>query len=115
MAAYLIFWEPPAPVVSVSMSVVLRRAKKLRVNTAFGGCLTAVGIGTDLVDFLAVSEVPLEVCLLPLCTFWKSSSWAVDSNECLFTAALCLVCGCTWNHRYRFSERTQQKTPFPSS
>jgi hypothetical protein len=28
VAAYLISWEPPAPVVSVSMSVVLRGAKK---------------------------------------------------------------------------------------
>jgi hypothetical protein len=43
-----------APVVSVSMSVVLRGAKKLRVDTAFGGSLTAADVGTDLVDFLTV-------------------------------------------------------------
>jgi hypothetical protein len=33
------------PVVSVSMSVVLRGAKKLLVNTAFGGSLKAVVLG----------------------------------------------------------------------
>jgi hypothetical protein len=43
-----------APVVSVSMPGVLRGAKKLRVNTAFGGSLTAADVGTGLVDFLAV-------------------------------------------------------------
>jgi hypothetical protein len=43
-----------APVVSVSMSLVLRGAKKLRVDTAFGGSLRAVDIEIDLVDFLAV-------------------------------------------------------------
>jgi hypothetical protein len=43
-----------APVVSVSISVVLRGAKKLRVNTVFGGSLTAADVGTVLVDFLAV-------------------------------------------------------------
>jgi hypothetical protein len=48
-----------APVVSVSMSIVLRGAKKLRVNTAFGGSLTAADVGTDLVDFLAVCVVSL--------------------------------------------------------
>jgi hypothetical protein len=46
-----------APVVSLSMSVVLRGAKKLPVNTAFGGSLTAADVGTDLIDFLAVFEV----------------------------------------------------------
>jgi hypothetical protein len=46
-----------APVVSVSMSVVLRGVKKLRVNTAFGGSLTAADVGTSLFDFLAVCEV----------------------------------------------------------
>jgi hypothetical protein len=39
--ACLAFWEPPAPVVAVSMSVVLRGATKLQVNTAFGGSLTS--------------------------------------------------------------------------
>jgi hypothetical protein len=61
-----------APVVSVSMSLVLRGSKKLRVDTALGGSLTAVDIVTDLVDFLAVCEVSLEICLLRLFTFWKS-------------------------------------------
>jgi hypothetical protein len=42
-----------ALIVSVSMSV---GAEKLRVNTAFGGSLTAADIGIGLVDFLAVSR-----------------------------------------------------------
>jgi hypothetical protein len=46
-----------APVVSMSMSVVLRGAKKLRDNTAFGGSLTVADVGTGLVDFLALCEV----------------------------------------------------------
>jgi hypothetical protein len=53
-------------VVSVSMSVVLRGAKKLQVNTAFGGSLTDTDVGTGLVDFLAVCEVSFEICLLHL-------------------------------------------------
>jgi hypothetical protein len=65
------------PVLSVSMSVVLRSAKKVQVNTAFGGSLTAADVGTDLVDFLAVCEVLLEIYLLHLITSWKSSSWAI--------------------------------------
>jgi hypothetical protein len=81
------FLEPPAPVVfstlvvSVSMSVVLRGARNLRVNTAFGGSLTAADTGTGLVDFLAFYEVLLEICLLRLFTSWRSSSWAVDSTR----------------------------------
>jgi hypothetical protein len=47
------------PVVSVSMSLVLRGAKKLRLDTTFGGCLIAVVIGTDFVYFLAICEVAL--------------------------------------------------------
>jgi hypothetical protein len=39
-----------APAVSVSMSVVLRDAKKLRLITAFGGSLTAAVV--SLLDFL---------------------------------------------------------------
>jgi hypothetical protein len=57
-----------APAVSVSMSVVLRGAKKLRINTAFGGSLTATDVGTGLVDFLAVCKVLLEIYLLHLFT-----------------------------------------------
>jgi hypothetical protein len=52
----------------VCMSVVLRGAKKLRVNTAFGGILTAAGTGTGLVDFCAVCEISLEICFLHLFT-----------------------------------------------
>jgi hypothetical protein len=43
------------------MSVVLRGLKKLRVNTAIGGILSAADVGTGLVDFLAVYEVLLEI------------------------------------------------------
>jgi hypothetical protein len=50
-----------ASLVSVSMSIVLRGAKKLRVNTAFGGSLKSADDGTCLVDFLAVCEVLLEI------------------------------------------------------
>jgi hypothetical protein len=63
VAAYLTFWQPPAPVASVSMSLVLRGAKKLQVGTVFGVCLTAVDTGTDLFVFLTVSEVSLEIRL----------------------------------------------------
>jgi hypothetical protein len=38
---------------------------------------------------LAACEVFLEIRLLRPFTFWKSSSWAVDSTEVLFTAPLC--------------------------
>jgi hypothetical protein len=41
---------------------------RLRVNTAFGGSLTAADVGTGLVDFLAVCEVLLEIFLLCLFT-----------------------------------------------
>jgi hypothetical protein len=46
-----------APVVSVSISVVLRGAKKLRADIAFGGILKTADVGTGLVDFFAVFEV----------------------------------------------------------
>jgi hypothetical protein len=97
VAAYLSFREPPAPVrvfsapvASVSMSLVLRCAKKLRVITALVGSWPAADFWTDIVDFLTVCEVSLEICL-PLASlyFWKSSSWDVDSSEVLFTAPLC--------------------------
>jgi hypothetical protein len=42
-----------AQMVSVSMSVVLKSEKKLGVDTAFGGSLTAADLGTVLVDFSA--------------------------------------------------------------
>jgi hypothetical protein len=67
VAACLVFWEPPALIVfsaslvSVSMSVVLRGAKKLQVNTDFGGSLTVVDVGTGLVAFLALCEELLEL------------------------------------------------------
>jgi hypothetical protein len=47
------------PVVAVSMSVVLRGARKLRIKTTFGGSLKAADDGTCLVDFLADCEVSL--------------------------------------------------------
>jgi hypothetical protein len=78
-------------VVSVSISLFLRCAKKLQVNTAFVGSLTATDIGTGLVDFLPICEVSLEICLLRLFTSRKSS-WAVDSTEGLLTAPLCTAC-----------------------
>jgi hypothetical protein len=56
------------PVVSVSLSVVLRGAKKLRFNTDFGGSLTAADVWNGLVDFLAVCEVSSDICLLRLFT-----------------------------------------------
>jgi hypothetical protein len=57
-----------APVVSVSMPVVHRGAKKLRVITAFGGILTAADVGTGLIEFLAVCVISLEICLLRIFT-----------------------------------------------
>jgi hypothetical protein len=42
-----------APAVSVSMPVVLRGAKQLRVDIAFGGSLKTADIGTVLVECLA--------------------------------------------------------------
>jgi hypothetical protein len=71
---------------SVSMSLVLRGAKNLRVITVLVGSLSAADFGTDVINFLAVCEVSLEICLLRLFTSWKSSSWAADSNEVLVTA-----------------------------
>jgi hypothetical protein len=47
VAVYLIFWESPAPVVSVSMSLVLRGAKKLGVFIALVGSLPAADFGAD--------------------------------------------------------------------
>jgi hypothetical protein len=55
-------------VVSVSMSAVQRGTRELQFNTNFGGSLTAVDIWTDLVNFLAVCKVLLEICLFHLCT-----------------------------------------------
>jgi hypothetical protein len=50
-----IFYMP-----GVSMSKpVLIGAKKLQINTTFGGNLTAADVGTSLVDFLAVCDVLL--------------------------------------------------------
>jgi hypothetical protein len=63
-----------APGVSASMSVILRDAKKLRIKAAFGGSLAAADDGTGLVDYLAVCEVSLEICLFRLFTSRKSSS-----------------------------------------
>jgi hypothetical protein len=46
--------------VSMSMSAVLRGAKKLRVGTVFIGSLKAADFGTGIVDFLAVCGVSSE-------------------------------------------------------
>jgi hypothetical protein len=86
-------------VVFLSMSVVLRGAKKLRVNFTFGGILTAANVGTDLVDS-SLSAKYYERCLLCLFTSWKSLSWAVDSTEVLFTAPLCPACALTFRMTY---------------
>jgi hypothetical protein len=75
----------------IRLSVVLRSAKKLRINTDFGGSLTPADARTALVDFLAVCEVSLEICLLRLFTSRMSSSWAVDPTEIMFTVPLCLA------------------------
>jgi hypothetical protein len=52
-----------APLVSVSMPVVLRGVKKLRGNTDLGGSLIAEDVVTGLVDFLAVCEVYYASCV----------------------------------------------------
>jgi hypothetical protein len=83
------------PVVSVSMSLVLRAAKKLRVGIALVGSLSTVDFGADIVDFLAVCEVSLGTWLLRLFTSWKASSLAVDSNDILVTAPLRPSCAFT--------------------
>jgi hypothetical protein len=49
-----------APVVSVSMSLILGGETNLRVITVLVGNLPAAGFGADIVDFLAVCEVSLE-------------------------------------------------------
>jgi hypothetical protein len=88
------WWRPTsftAPVMFISISVVQSGAKKLRIDIAFGGSLTAADVGTSLADFFAVYEVSLEICLLRLFTSWKSS-WAVDSTEVLFTTPLYPAC-----------------------
>jgi hypothetical protein len=55
-----------APVVSVSMSIVLRSAKKSQVDIALGDNLTTADVGTSLADFLAVCEIPLDMPLASL-------------------------------------------------
>jgi hypothetical protein len=50
-----------APVFSVSRSLGLRATKKLRVITALVGSLPEIDFGADIVDFLAVYEVSLEI------------------------------------------------------
>jgi hypothetical protein len=50
------------------MSVVLRGAKKLKVNTEFGGSLNVADVGTGLVAFLAVCKELLRV--IPLSSLY---------------------------------------------
>lgn len=92
--AYLVFLEPSTPVVSMSISVVLRDAKKFWVNTDFGGSLTVVDIGTGLV--WAVCKVLLEICLLHFFTSWKLLPWANDSIQIFLTLPLCASCAVTF-------------------
>jgi hypothetical protein len=54
---------------SVSMSLVLRGAKSLRVMTVLLGSLLAADFGADVIDFSAVCGA----CLLRHFTSWKSS------------------------------------------
>jgi hypothetical protein len=79
----------------VSMLLVLRGAKKSRVITALGAILKAADIGTVLVEFLADREVSSELRLLRFFTSRKSSSWAVDSDQVLFSESLCFACALT--------------------
>jgi hypothetical protein len=95
-----------APAVSVSVSVVLRGAKKLRVNTAFRGSLTAADVGTGLVDFLVVCKVSSEMCILRVFSSWKWLSWAADSTEVLFTARLCPAYALTLRMAFSWSNVT---------
>jgi hypothetical protein len=77
-------------------SLILRGAKKIRINTVFRGNLKTGDAGTGLFDYLALCEVFLEVCLLRLLASWKSSSWAVDYTDALFTAPPCPACALTF-------------------
>jgi hypothetical protein len=52
--------------------------------------------GTSFVEFLDVSEVPIEIYLLRRFISRKSSSWTVESTEILFTALLCPACALTF-------------------
>jgi hypothetical protein len=63
-----------ASVVSIPISVVLRTAKNLAVNTDLVGSLRDVDAGTCLVDFVAFCEVLLEIRFLRLFISYKSSS-----------------------------------------
>jgi hypothetical protein len=60
-----------ASVLSVSMSVVLRSAKKLGVNTDFVSSFANADVGTGLADFLAVFKELVAICLLCLFISWK--------------------------------------------
>jgi hypothetical protein len=107
----------PATVVSVSMPVVLRGAKNLRVDTALGGRLTAADIGTGLVYFLAVWGVIRD---MPLAFFtsWKLSSWDVGSTKDVHCTILSYLCthikdGIQFIQRYRVHavKRAKQRLP----
>jgi hypothetical protein len=63
--------------------------------------MRAADAGATLVDFMAVCEVLLKICLLHLFTSLKLSSWAVDSTEILFTALLCPSCALTFGTALR--------------
>jgi hypothetical protein len=40
-------------------------------------------------DFWTVCEILMEICLFHLFTSGNSSSWAIDSTDVLFPAAVC--------------------------
>jgi hypothetical protein len=82
------------PVVFVSISVLLRGAKKMQVTTAFGGSLTVANVETGLVDFLAVYEVSLRD--LPLAFLYLREVVSLGhSTKVLFTTPFCPACALT--------------------
>jgi hypothetical protein len=109
-----------ASVASVSMSLVLRGAKKLRVIIVLVCSLPAADFGAYIVDFLAVCEVSLEICLLRFYTSWKSSSLTADSNEDLVTATHCPACAFTFRTAFSsfsvsvYMPQKALKSGFPS-
>jgi hypothetical protein len=78
-----------APVVSMSMSVALRRAKKLRLNTDFGGSSSAAEIGTGLLS-LNLSLMLRPTVSRPVCLGIKPPSEACD--QILITVRQLRVC-----------------------
>jgi hypothetical protein len=80
---------------SSSLHVHVSTPGRCKESAAFGGSLAAVDVRTGLVNFLALCEVLLEVCLLCVFPLWKSSSWDIDFIEVLFTVPLYPACALT--------------------